>query len=131
MISHVNVDIETGTGLQAKQLRFSAAFHTNAMKPAQLMFKRALENIKISLPSDVLVYSNVTGRPYSSEEEIRRLLPSQISSPVQWYGTVLDMVEKEGITRFIECGPMDTLSKMLRIILPETEILTSDERKGK
>ena len=128
LISHVNVDVEGG--LRAKKLRVSAAFHTNDMKQAQLKFKQALENVKISLPSDVLVYSNVTGRPYSSEEEIRRLLPLQISSPVQWHGTVLDMVEKEGISKFIECGPMDTLSKMLSLIFPDItsdKILTSDD----
>ena len=129
LLSYLNVDLESGTRPRAKKLRVSAAFHSEAMKPAQLKFKRALDGINITLPSDMLVYSNVTGRPYRSEEEIRKLLPLQISSPVQFHKTVIDMVENEGIEKFIECGPMDTLSKIVPLILPHIkneQILTSD-----
>lgn len=46
----------------------------------------------------------------------------------------MDMAENEGISRFIECGPMNTLSKMVALILTDfssSNILTSDERHGK
>lgn len=134
LIAHINVDVEAGSRVSAKKLRVSAAFHSDVMKPAQMRFKKALANVEITLPTDVLVYSNVTGRPYRSVEEIRELLSLQISSPVEWHDTILDMVENEGISRFIECGPMNTLSKMVALILPDfssSNILTSDEKHGK
>lgn len=130
LISHVNNDVEAGIGPKAKKLRVSAAFHTEMMKEAQLKFQQALDSISITFPTDFLVYSNITGQPYTSAAEIRNLLPLQIVSTVQWHATLTDMVQNEDIQQFIECGPMDTLSKTVSMVLPfipNEHILTSDE----
>jgi len=40
-----------------------------------------------------------------------------------------DLTKNEGVDKFIECGPSDTLSKMVKLILPEIaegRIMTSD-----
>jgi [acyl-carrier-protein] S-malonyltransferase len=82
LITALSKDVEeTGIGPKARKLRVSAAFHTDMMKAAQGTFQRALESIDIKFPSQYLVYSNITGQPYKSVQEIRKLLPLQIVSP--------------------------------------------------
>jgi len=39
----------------------------------------------------------------------------------QWHNTIIDMNQVEGIDKFIECGPMDPLSKIVKLILPKME----------
>lgn len=134
LINNVNgsYDPERGgnNGPIAKKLRVSGAFHTKQMAPAQISLKRALRDIAITLPRNVLIYSNVTGQPYTSASDIRRLLVRQMVSPVQWHGTIMDMCDEESIDTFMECGPMQMLSKTVRIINPsldEGAIVSSDE----
>ncbi len=133
LLSHVSNVSDTesgGKGLRATKLRVSGAFHSKMMAAAKETFQNALKSIKIILPKDVLVYSNISGRPYASAEEIRKMLPLQITSPVQWHKTISDMSRNEGIKKFIECGPQNSLSKMLPLILPaisNEQIITSDD----
>jgi (acyl-carrier-protein) S-malonyltransferase len=76
---HTDEELEQ---VRSKKLRVSGAFHSHHMKTAARKFEDALKSINIKLPGNCLVYSNVTGRPYSSVDEIRRLLPYQITQPV-------------------------------------------------
>mmetsp|Transcript_23153 Transcript_23153/g.64167 ORF Transcript_23153/g.64167 Transcript_23153/m.64167 type:complete len:2474 (+) Transcript_23153:109-7530(+) len=130
LINFVNKDVEDCV-VSAKRLRVTGGFHSVLMKKAQTKIRTALKTMDISLPQDYLVYSNVTGMPYTSAEEIRKLLPCQIVSPVEWYGTILDMMNEESVTKTIECGPMHTLSTIVTLIapeFPESKILWSDVR---
>ena len=81
-VNHICNDVEAGNGVTARKLRTSGAFHSTMMKKAQAKFRRVLATIKITFPENYLVYSNVTGLPYRSEAEIRKLLPLQLISPV-------------------------------------------------
>jgi len=120
LVEFMNIDEERGS-TSAKRLRVSAAFHSLYMEDAKVKVKAALNLIDIRLPVNYLVYSNVTGRPYRSVQEIRKLLPLQITNPVQWYSTINDMTRNEEIDKFIECGPMDTLSKTVKLIIPDID----------
>ena len=100
-------------------------------KPAQDDVRKVLKQIKITLPEKHLIYSNVTGQPYTSIDEIRYLIVQQIVSPVQWHATIKDMQDTEHIDRFVECGPMTALSSILRSIDPQLsndKILSSDKK---
>lgn len=104
------------------------------MESAKKKFAKSLESIEITFPIDYLVYSNVTGRPYNSVDEIRRLLPIQIVSPIQWQLTITDMIKLEKVSKFIECAPMDTLSRMMRLIAPYLDpdcIMASDDNNNR
>jgi [acyl-carrier-protein] S-malonyltransferase len=123
-----NGDEERGS-VSAKRLRVSAAFHSHYMEDAKVKMAAALNLIDVKFPVNYLVYSNVTGRPYRSINEIRNVLPLQITSPVQWHNTIMDMTQTEGINKFIECGPTDTLSKTVRLIvtdIADNQITASD-----
>jgi [acyl-carrier-protein] S-malonyltransferase len=118
----------TASESHAKVLRaVSGAFHTRHMHPAKKAFRKALKSTKLTMPSTCLLYSNVTGKPYTSVKQMRNLLVEQLVSPVQWHPSIQHMKEVEGITEFIECGPMQQLKKMMDAIDPESKIVSSTD----
>ena len=88
------------------------AFLTQA--PASQRLQEALASTPVAFP-DVQVYSNVTGRPYSSAAEIKAELSKQLTSPVLWDTSVQQMA-RDGITTFYETGPARQLKSMMRRI---------------
>ena len=53
------------------EVSVSGAFHTPLMKSALPVLSRALKSINVKTP-EIQVYSNVTGEPYKSTEEIKK-----------------------------------------------------------
>ena len=102
---------------RAKKLRVSGAFHSTAMAPARAQLNAVLNQIHISLPTDKLIYSNVTGRPYKSAREIKQNLSLHIVKPVLWHNTIQSLSDQENITVFVECGPQKVLSKTVQAYL--------------
>lgn len=124
-----------GNKPRAKKLRVSGAFHSTAMLPAQAQLNGVLKGIHISLPTDKLIYSNVTGRPYKSASEIRQKLSQHIVKPVLWHSIMQSLSDQEHVTIFAECGPQEALSKTVQAYLKcqsdeeshhGTTVLTSD-----
>ncbi len=68
--------------------------------------------------ADPPVVSNVTAEPLTDATLIRRLLAEQVRSPVVWVGWVRRMAAA-GVDNFVEWGPGNALSGMVRRILPE------------
>ena len=101
------------SGGKAKRLRVSGAFHSAAMLPAQTHLNDVLKQIHISLPSDKLIYSNVTGRPYRSVREIRLNLSRHLVKPVLWHEIIHSLLKDECVKLFVECGPQKVLSKTI------------------
>ena len=106
------VEAQESDDCKAKKLRVSGAFHSQAMQPARLHLDKVLDDISITLPKDILVYSNLTGSPYSSVKEIRRNLSRHIVSPVQWHQTMESLCIDDKISTFVECGPQKVLTKV-------------------
>jgi [acyl-carrier-protein] S-malonyltransferase len=53
------------------ELGVSGAFHTPLMKSAQPFLSQALDSMDVQMPQ-IKVYSNVTGKPYESIEDIKK-----------------------------------------------------------
>ncbi len=53
------------------ELAVSGAFHTPLMRAAQPLLSQALDTMDIQTPQ-IKVYSNVTGKPYESSEDIKK-----------------------------------------------------------
>eukprot|EP00985_Skeletonema_marinoi_P024812 scaffold17596_cov133-Skeletonema_marinoi.AAC.2 len=104
-------------------IQISCSTDTMLMMPAVNEFRRALARTGIQMPRHHLVYSNVTGRPYQSVAEIRKLLPLQMTKPVQWQATIEHIHFKEGCNRFVECGAMRSQSAMVKLILADHQDL--------
>ena len=106
---------------------------TSLMKPAMARFRKTLLSTHITFPRDHVVYSNVTGRPYTSVKEIRKLLPMQMVKPVKWHSTITSIHLEEGCNQFIECGAMRSQSSMVKLILGDKAGLTfysSDQKES-
>jgi malonyl CoA-acyl carrier protein transacylase/acetyltransferase-like isoleucine patch superfamily enzyme len=113
----------TQTYLTMPCIQISCFTDTMLMMPAVNEFRRVLARTCIQMPRHHLVYSNVTGRPYKSVAEIRKLLPLQMTKPVQWQATIEHIHFKEGCNKFVECGAMRSQSAMVKLILPNHQDL--------
>ena len=98
-----------------KEVSVSGAFHSSLMKPAVPKLQAALKEAEISMPN-VTVYSNVTGQPYSSVNEIRTNLLEQITKPVLWESTIRNILQTSDKTDFVEIGPGKSLKVILKRI---------------
>jgi [acyl-carrier-protein] S-malonyltransferase len=101
-------------------LPVSGAFHSPLMEPARAALARALADTPLHTPA-MQVYCNVTARPCSEVNEIRRLLEQQLVSPVLWSEQMEQMVA-DGAEEFIEIGAGSVLSGLMRKINPEIKV---------
>ena len=100
-----------------KELNVGGAFHSPLMKSAVEELSGALESITISSP-DFPVYTNVSAQPLFDPEEIKRSLIEQLTSPVRWYPSMLNMANA-GATEFIEIGPGKVLQGLTKRTIKE------------
>ncbi len=101
-----------------KTLRLSVggAFHSPLMEPARIELAAAIEKTNIKSPV-CPVYQNVDALPSKDPAVIREKLLKQLTSPVRWTQTILNM-HSDGATEFIELGPGTVLQGLIRKCLP-------------
>ena len=107
-------------GARAIPLNVSAPFHCPLMAPAAEAMAEALGQVTISAPLAPLV-ANVTARPITSPDDIRRLLVAQVTGRVRWRESVLWMAGEGGVTRFAELGTGKVLTGMGKRLAPEAQ----------
>jgi [acyl-carrier-protein] S-malonyltransferase len=97
-------------------LSVSAAFHTPLMQSAVDGMSRVLESVPFSDPV-VPVVANTTAEPMTSAAEVKAELLRQLCHGVQWQRSVEYMID-DGVAAFIEIGPGEVLSGLIRRINP-------------
>lgn len=95
-----------------KRLAVSGAFHTAIMRPACNDLAKALRNLTIKRPR-IDVYSNIDGKVYRDEQQIRDSLAKHVYMPVKWEQTIRNIFDKQKIVPTFECGPQKNISTML------------------
>lgn len=75
-------------------------------------------------PPRVPLYAGTVAGRVRTEPEVRQLLASQVSAPSRWKETIEAMFA-DGHHEFLEVGPGDTLTKMLRWIVREGKCRTA------
>jgi [acyl-carrier-protein] S-malonyltransferase len=95
-------------------LNVSGAFHSPLMRVAEEGLREQLEATEFREPAFPVV-SNVTGHPVHDGATARQLLVEQLTSPVHWVASVQTMLAA-GITDFLEIGPGNVLTGLLRRI---------------
>lgn len=100
---------------RALPLAVGGAFHSPLMEPARLELAEAIQHTQFHTPI-CPCYQNVCAKPVSDHVTIQHNLISQLTSPVRWTETVLQMAA-DGATDFIEVGPGTTLQGMVKRIL--------------
>jgi [acyl-carrier-protein] S-malonyltransferase len=96
------------------RLAVSIAAHSPLMAEAATAFRRALERATIQPPRMPFV-ANGTAGPLTDPDQIREALGRQLTSPVHWTESVRWMI-RQGATRFVEVGPGEVLTGLLRRI---------------
>jgi [acyl-carrier-protein] S-malonyltransferase len=95
-------------------LPVGGAFHSPLMEPARAELAIAINNTRFGMP-ECPIYQNVDARAYSDPEKIKENLINQVTSPVLWTQTVLQMVA-DGCNHFSEVGPRNPLSGLVKKI---------------
>jgi [acyl-carrier-protein] S-malonyltransferase len=106
---------------RAIKLPVSGAFHSPLMEPARTELAKAIEATPFLAPT-CPIYQNVTAQATTDPEEIKANLLKQLTSPVRWTQSVLNM-RAAGATHFVELGPGEVLQGLVRRILPEEGLL--------
>lgn len=108
---------------RAIRLAVSIAAHSPLMAEVAAEFHALLDDTSFHQPAIPLV-ANATASPLTEPDLIRDALGRQLTSPVRWTESIRWTIE-QGVTRFIEVGPKDVLSGLLRRIDRGVERLTT------
>jgi [acyl-carrier-protein] S-malonyltransferase len=99
-------------------LPVSAPFHSRLMIPAAEIMHDALAAVPVRAPGVPLV-CNVTARPLTEPEEIRRRLVEQVTGMVRWTESVRWLTTDGGVTHLAELGAGKVLSGLAKRIAPD------------
>ena len=92
-------------------LPVGGAFHSPLMQPAADELAEGIESVCFKKPV-CPIYQNVTALPVTDPAEIKRNLLAQLTSPVKWTQTIVNMVA-DGADSFIESGPGKVLQGLV------------------
>jgi [acyl-carrier-protein] S-malonyltransferase len=97
---------------RAIKLSVGGAFHSPLMEPARAELEDAIMSTHFSKPR-CPVYQNVNARPFTDPAVIMKNLVDQLTSPVRWTQTVINMLA-DGATSFTEAGPGTILQGLIK-----------------
>jgi len=99
-------------GAKAIRLKVAGAFHSPLMRPALAPLREAVSRLEFRKPR-MAVVPNVSGRITEEPSALRDLVARHIVSPVRWERSMRALADA-GFDAFVEAGPGDVLSKLLR-----------------
>lgn len=111
----INIACEKMKAAGAKRalvLPVGGAFHSPLMEPARVELEAAINSTKFNTPI-CPVYQNVTASAVSNPDEIKKNLVAQLTAPVKWTQTVIQMIN-DGATSFTEVGPGKVLQGLVK-----------------
>jgi [acyl-carrier-protein] S-malonyltransferase len=112
-------------GLFSTMLKVEGPFHTPIMKPAADKFKKHLERCEMDIASKPIL-ANVSTEAIVDPVHIRQELYTQIFNIVNWRGTIERLVSRPD-TLFIELGPKQVLSNMIKDIDPSAARINMED----
>jgi [acyl-carrier-protein] S-malonyltransferase len=110
------VQLLKGRGGKAIPLKVSGAWHSPLMGGAVQEFRGFMDRVHFSSPKSPILL-NATAESASDPEIIKDIMAKQLTSPVRWYEIVLKILS-QGITTFVEIGPKQVLTGLLKKIAP-------------
>jgi [acyl-carrier-protein] S-malonyltransferase len=97
---------------RALKLPVGGAFHSPLMEPARIELEEAIKSTNFVKPV-CPVYQNVNAQPSTDPDVIKANLVAQLTSPVKWTQTVINMIIG-GATSFTEVGPGCVLQGLIK-----------------
>ena len=116
---------KSGGAKIVKELVVSGAFHSPLMQSAKDSLLNVLENTPI-YDSRFPVYANVTAKPVTAKDDVKKLLYEQVTSPVRWEETIVNMIA-DGFDEFYEIGPGKVLQGLVKRINPDVKLFGIDK----
>lgn len=105
---------------RALKLAVGGAFHSPLMEPARRELEEAIRNTVFNKPV-CPVYQNVNALPSEDADIIKSNLVLQLTSPVRWTQTVINMISG-GATSFTEVGPGNVMQGLIRKVNKEIPV---------
>lgn len=102
-------------------LKVSGPFHSSLLTEASEEFYETIKKVEIK-DFDKIIYSNVKGRPYEKDDDIKTILKNHIRTSVLFENIVNDMLEN-GVDTFVEVGPGKTLRGFVKKIDRNVKLL--------
>ena len=108
-------------------LRVHGAFHSPLMKSAE---ERLAKHLEPSIFNDkgLPVVMNVSGKIATDKMEVCRQLSKQICSSVKWEQSI-QLMEKEGLSLFVEVGCGKVLAGLNKRIAPKVQAVSINSQK--
>ncbi|MDD4984425.1 MAG: ACP S-malonyltransferase, partial [Dehalococcoidales bacterium] len=106
---------------RAIPLPVSGAFHTPLMQQAAQGMSEIIAKISFHEPS-IPIVANTTAKPMTTAEQIKEELLRQLCNSVQWQRSIEYMMA-DGISTFIEIGPGEVLSGLIKRINSNAETI--------
>ncbi len=125
-IEGVNLACEKLKAAGAKRtlvLPVVGAFHSPLMQPAQQELEIAIQQTVFN-QGICPIYQNVTAKAVSDPQEIKKNLLIQLTAPVRWTQTMVNMIA-DGATTFIEVGPGKVLQGLVKKVNKDIETLSA------
>jgi [acyl-carrier-protein] S-malonyltransferase len=104
-------------------LKVSGAFHSPLMAPAVDGLREALAEATFSDPAFPVV-ANASGEAVRTGVDAKRLLADQLTAPVRWVACMQAAAELVPNATFVEIGPGNVLSGLLKRIVPNAKAMT-------
>lgn len=111
------IDALKSNGAKIIPLPVSGAFHSPLMKPAQDALEHAISSITFN-DAQYPIILNQSGNIETKSQHLKKNIPQQVVSSVQWIKTIEEMTSKCDI--IIECGTGKVLSGLIKKISPST-----------
>lgn len=104
-------------------LKVSGAFHSPLMAPAVDGLREALTDATFSDPAFPVI-ANASGEAVETGVDAKRLLADQLTAPVRWVACMQAAAQLAPDATFIEIGPGNVLSGLLKRIVPSASAIT-------
>lgn len=108
---------------RALPLKVGGAFHSPLMEPARVELAAAINKTAFKTPV-CPIYQNVNALPSTDPATIKENLIAQLTSPVRWTQTALNMIA-DGARIFVEVGPGTVLQGLVKKTDPSVEVFSA------
>lgn len=109
-------------------LPVSAPSHCRLMEGASKALSKLIKEIEFREPK-ILVVNNADAVFLNNIEDIKLSLARQLVSPLLWEDSI-NVIAHRGIDTFIEVGPKNVLSGLIKRILPNVNVFNVEDMKS-
>ena len=118
-------------GISSNLLNVTHAFHSKIMKPIVIPYRESISKFTFQKAKKT-VFSTILERQYDSadfeQQKMLDILAEQLVTPFDFRNILLKLREEQ-ITNYIEVGPNNMLSKLVKTTLDDVCVLSTNEYK--